>query len=427
MIPSPPLARRLLPLSPLHPITHHPRLAARIAAMLREVGSILPPMSQMPSFTSPDVTPLSSDLETAARAFLPDATEIASVPGHPSLARVSAPTGLWRVRRWPETTPNSDVTFSHEVIDRAREAGIATAPALLTPPGAPEDASAIRLDGRLYDAQRWLPGAPPAGAEVAWPSPEDRIDLPVTVAPVVFTTLVTALARLHDATAALATRRGIPTAPLRLLPGTVRQAQGRHLDALRPRARQEPTIQRWLATGERLIAAAEPLIRAATEPREPPSAVLHLGLWPSHVLIDNGHLSGLLGWERVAAGSPLLDLAQAVIRLQGWRDETVEMALGAYGDLRDLKPEERRLLPAVAALDAVATTGRLLEQTFVIAEAARPPAPLRAGIDMMLRSMADIERSLLDPSQKSRRRTWVRRPHTPGAGPRGGTPRERRR
>ena len=36
---------------------------------------------------------------------------------------------------------------------------------------------------------------------------------------------------------------------------------------------------------------------------------------------------GLLGWERVAAGSPLLDIAQATLRLQGWSDEAVEVAL----------------------------------------------------------------------------------------------------
>lgn len=158
-----------------------------------------------------------------------------------------------------------------------------------------------------------------------------------------------------------------------------------------------------------------------------PSSVLHLGLWPAHVLIADGELSGLLGWERVAAGSPLLDLAQAILRLQSWSDESVESALGAYGDVRELAPEERRLLPAVAALDAVATTGRLLEQTYVNQETTRPPSALRAAIDRMLRSMTALDRNLNAPTEKSRRRTWNRQRPAPGSRAKGGPPHARRR
>ena len=257
-----------------------------------------------------------------------------------------------------------------------------------------------------------MPGAPPPRSEAAWPDPEDRIDIPVVLAPAAFSAVIAATARLHDATTAIAARPGIPTAPLSMLPGAVRQAHGRHLAALRARARREPAIQRWLATGERLMAAAEPIVLAAPEDLGPPASVLHLGLWPAHVLLEGDALTGLLGWERVAAGSPLLDIAQATLRLQGWSDEAVEVALGAYAEARPLSPEERRLLPAVAALDAVATTGRLLEQTYAVDETARPPTALRAAIDMMLRSMTALDRSLIAQATvgKSKRTPWRRGP-----------------
>jgi hypothetical protein len=218
----------------------------------------------------------------------------------------------------------------------------------------------------------------------------------------------------------------VPAAPLDLFPATVRQAHGRQLAALRSHARRQPAIQRWLATGERLMATAEPLVVAAASDGKLPTTGLHLGLWPAHVLTAGGALTGLLGWERVAVGSPLLDLAQAILRLQGWSVDAVEAALSTYGEIRALAPEERRLLPAVAALDAVATTGQLLEQTYVAPGRGTPPTAIRSGIDMMLRSLTSLEHGLSEPLVRKRR--WVpRQPFAAQKRPKGGTPRERRR
>jgi Ser/Thr protein kinase RdoA (MazF antagonist) len=374
----------------------------------------------------PANTDIADDLQEASRAFFSDLTAIEPVAGHPDVARIVTPAGLGRVRRWPETATLPDIAFSHEVIDQALAAGLTVAPQLVTAPDGNGD-TALRRGGRWFDAQKWLPGDPPPRAEAAWPDLDDRIDIPVALPPAVFAAVVGAAARLHEATTALAGRGDLPTAPLDLLPGAVRQAHSRHLGALRARGRREPTAQRWLAASERLMAAAEPIVLAASEESRLPMSVLHLGLWPAHTLIQDGALSGLLGWERVAAGSPVLDLAQATLRLQGWNDDTVEAAIGAYGAVRPLTPEERRLLAAVAALDAVATTGRLLEQTYAVPETARPPSALRAGIDMMLRSLTAIERSLTVQASvgKSRRTPWRRDARPPQR--QGGKPRERRR
>ena len=370
---------------------------------------------------------VSEELLQAGRAFFPDLSAAEAIPGHADIVRITTPESTGRVRRWPAGALATDVAFSHEVMATAREVGVIPVPRLVSSPTAPDEPS-LRIGSRRFDAQEWSPGAPPPRAEATWPTPEDRIDIPVVLAPAAFSAVIAAAARLHDATTTIASRQGIPTAPLSMLPGAVRQAHGRHLAALRARARREPAIQRWLATGERLMAAAEPIMLAAPEDLEVPASVLHLGLWPAHVLLEGDSLTGLLGWEQVAAGSPLLDIAQATLRLQGWSDEAVELALGAYADARPLSPEERRLLPAVAALDAVATTGRLLEQTYAVDETARPPTALRAAIDMMLRSMTALDRSLIAQSTvgKSKRTPWRRGPR-PTPMREGGKPRARRR
>jgi aminoglycoside phosphotransferase (APT) family kinase protein len=372
---------------------------------------------------------VSEDLLQAARVFFPDYTAAEAIPGHLDVVKITTPATTGRVRRWPSGVLATDIAFSHEVMAAARDAGLSPVPRLASSPTAPNEPS-LRIGGRRFDAQEWLPGAPPPRSEAAWPNPEDRIDIPVVLSPAAFSAVIAAAARLHDATTTIATRHGIPTALLSMLPGAVRQAHGRHLAALRARARREPAVQRWLATGERLMAAAEPIVLATPEDPGLLASVVHLGLWPAHVLLEGDALTGLLGWERVAAGSPLLDIAQATLRLQGWSDESVEVALGAYGEARSLSPEERRLLPAVAALDAVATTGRLLEQTYAVDETARPPTALRAAIDMMLRSMTALDRSLTAQATvgKSKRTPWRRGPRpTPVRAREGGKSRARRR
>ena len=374
-------------------------------------------------------TPPATDnqLLQAAQAFFPDLTATHPVPGHGDIIQVATPAGPRRVRRWPSAATEAEITFIRDVMATARGAGLSPVPALMEPPLA-LDGPVLRHHGRLCDAQEWLPGSPPPRAQIDWPGPDDWVDIPVAIAPAQFAQVIAVIAALHDATASIADRRDAPTAPLAMLPDLVGHANERHRNALRPRARREPAIQRWLAASERLLAAAAPVVVEATQAQLLPTTVLHLGLWPAHVLIENGSVAGLLGWEQVAVGSPLLDLAQATLRLQGWSADTVEAAVGAYADIRPLSPDERRLLPAVAALDAVAAAGRLLEQTYAVAETARPPTALRAGIDSMLRSLTALERSLNAQATvgKSKRTPWRR-----GPGPRpsrdGGRPRERRR
>ena len=205
---------------------------------------------------------------SAARALLPDATEIAEVAGHPDLVRVTAPSGVWRVRAWPSATSVAEMEAIHQVMAAAHDAGIATAPEVL-PPAPPADSSVLLREGRLYDAQRWLPGEPQAGAAVAWPDEDHLVDIPIVLPPPAYGEVMAFLARLHDLPSALAADPALPAAPLSFLPGAVRQAHARHFHQLRPRARHEPIIQRWIAISERLLVAAEPVVLAAAANGQP--------------------------------------------------------------------------------------------------------------------------------------------------------------
>lgn len=382
-------------------------------------------MSDLSSDPDVDSQIVSPHLTAAAHAFLPDATNIAAIAGHPDLARVAAPSGLWRVRAWPAATSVAEIEAIHQVITAVHGAGAAAAPVVL-PLVPPASSSVLLRDGRLYDALRWLPGEPPAGAAVAWPDADHIVDVPIVLPPSAFGEVMAFVARLHDLSPALAAEPAIPAAPLSFLPGAVRQAQSRHFQQLRPRARHEPVIQRWIAISERLLLAAEPAVLAAAAERPARGTILHLGLWGAHVLSEQDHLTGILGWERTSAGDPLLDIAQAVLRLQGWSDDAVELGLGAYSEMRPLAPEDRRLLPAIAALDAVATTGRMLEQVYDVDGADRPPPSLRTGVNLMLDSLATLDRTLNAPS-RVRKRTWVRKGPPPTPRPKGEARRERRR
>jgi hypothetical protein len=171
------------------------------------------------------------------------------------------------------------------------------------------------------------------------------------------------------------------------------------------------------------------LERAA--PPEGPGArvVLHLGLWPAHVLLgerrDGGDDAiGLIGWEGAAAGSPLLDLAHLTTRCRGWSAPNAELVLAAYAALRPLAPEERRGLPAVAALDLVAAAGHLLDLAYGPRgeEAWPPPTALRAGAEFLVASLeaAAAVAAQGDAPRKGAARRWQHRPKPSPGGARGG-------
>ncbi len=368
----------------------------------------------------PDPSRVASDLEAAARAFFPDATRIEPVADRDHLVRVTAPSGSWRVRRWPPGSTRQQMAFVHDLLATMQKAGITFVPAPASLPESPDDAIFVR-DGNFYDARSWLPGAAAGRSLIGWHATTPVINLPTVIAEEAVTPLVEAIARAHRASEALARQPEAPAASLPDVVAAVQRAWSAQRGRLRPVAPYRPPVQRWLALGERALPASLAALAAVTgtEPAEQTGAtVLHLSLWPSHLVIDDrssptGYEVGLIGWDGAAVGSPLLDLAQLITRCQGWSAVNAERTLATYTTLRPLSPEERRLLPAIAALDLVATAGHLLDRAYVPAADGDDPAPptaLRAGADALISSLETVTNLLTQgDSRGGGARKWTPR------------------
>jgi Ser/Thr protein kinase RdoA (MazF antagonist) len=356
-----------------------------------------------------------ADLLAAASAFLPELTGTRRLAGRNHLLRVEHPGGFAVVRRLPERMTPERAALGQAVIRAVADAGAATVPVAIA---APDGAATIVIGTGRYEARTWLPGAPLSRTAVAWPDPDVWLDLPGILPDAAFEQTLAALARIHTATEGA---RGLPTlpdAPLEGLSSAVRTAWLDARSRLRPTIHTIPAAQRWVAASERALPAAEQALAASGLPSLAPSAVVHQDLWPGHLLLDGDALTGILGWDHVAYGSPLLDVAQAAVRLRGWSAATVEETLAGYGAFRMLTPGERRALPALAAFDLVAVTGKLLVAAYVPPPGSpAPPSALKQAAARMVESVEnaanalaalDGPRSTVRPGGPPRRRKPVR-------------------
>lgn len=296
-------------------------------------------------------------------------------------------------------------------------AGIEEVPVAASLPG--RDDTMLILADRLFDAQRWLPGS--AAAKRA--RGDERADVPAILPEPVFEGVAAVLARCHVATERPVSGDGA-AGSLNRMANAVRRTWEAHRAALRPVAASTPAVQRWVRVGERVLPAASATIAGSPALGDAPEVVVHHGLWPTRILVDGDRVSGLVGWDAAAVGSPLIDLAQLAGRLRGWDAETAEHVLFAYGSVRPLPPELRRVLPAVVALDLVAEAGRLLVLAFAprSAEADPPTAALRAGAHDLLQSLERIASVVAkgDAPDRPVRRAWRHRPRPADAAPRRG-------
>lgn len=367
---------------------------------------------------------LDSGLIQAANHFLPGADAFEPLAGRAYVVRVRHGDEWWKVRRWPEATSQARVDFVHHVLGAVGQEPPAVAPRALVAPNG--EASAL-VNGAVYDAQSWLPGAPVLGGPEAQVQTDRWAPLPAIVSDAIFENTLRSVALAHGRTAELALKHPLVDSPLAQLIAAVHQAWRAQRGVLRPLATSTPAVRRWLGTGERALPAAEAAVAARGEAVES-QAICHFGLWPAHVIIaDSGQLgaAGLIGWEQCNVGSPLIDIAQAVSRFRGWTAAGAEMAIAAYGEVLPLRPEERRLLPAIAALDLVATCGQMLIYAYGGRPgAARPLTPLREAARSLLDSLDVATNTLI--AQDRPKRAANDRGRRPG-GPRDRTaPKSRR-
>jgi hypothetical protein len=377
-------------------------------------------------------TPPSVDagLAQATSEFFPDATSVEPAAGRVHLARVEASGTFWAVRRWLAGTPRARLDFVHAMLAETREAGVEFVPEVATLPDG--RGSVVAIDGVLYDAESWLPGrAPLRGPDLV----DERgrgINRPSPISADAMTAAVRGVATFHAATESLAARADVPRAPMESVLRAIRNTWEEQRQRLRPLAPRTPHIQRWLRSGEVVVPDAVDSVGAADFLRGRPPVVNHLSLWPAHLLVSRvegrDRISGLIEFADAAAGSPLLDLAQIVGHFNGWTGVAAEEAIGAYANVRALAPEERRLLPAIAGLDLVVETGRLLilgYATRAITESGGGDS-IRAGAATLLLSLEALAPAVHrgDRPEPSRARKWTYGPRPGGPGPRrgGGAP-----
>ncbi|HKG24568.1 MAG TPA: phosphotransferase, partial [Thermomicrobiales bacterium] len=343
--------------------------------------------------------------------FFPEATSIEPAAGRSHLARVEAPSGVWAVRQWPAGTPRTRLDFVHALLKESRDAGIAFVPEVAA---RPDDGTVIAIGGSFYDAESWLPGrAPTRGLDLV----DDRgrgINRPAPLPATTMTAVVRAVASWHRVTQDMAGRNDVPQAPLDAVLRAVRSTWEEQRRRLRPLAPRTPHIQRWLRSGEVVLAGAVDSLATVDFLRGRPLVIGHLNLWPAHLLVSRveGHeeISGLIDFADAAASSPLVDLVQLIARFNGWTGSAAEEAIGAYVAERPLAPEERRSLPAVAGLDLVVETGRLLTlgyATPAVVQSGRAET-VRNGAAMLLLSLEAVTPAVQrgDRPEPSRARKW---------------------
>lgn len=348
----------------------------------------------------------------AARLF-PDATSIEPVETSDSIARVVTPSGAFALRRWPSGTTRERVKFVHSVL--ASFAELPFVPKLVS-----TDADTIvEADQHLFDATTWLEGKPVRRPE--WRTGlSASVSLPRAGSVELIEAITGATAQMHGASKSLAEKPASQTLPITSLIAGVRALWMQQRGRLRPVAHLTPDIQRWLRTGERSLPLAERIIASLPEDATANLVVAHANLWPDHILIEregrDDCLSGILDFKQAVATTPLLDLAQIAGRFNGWSDETAEIVIGVYGETGLLTPPERRVLPAVAAFDLVAESGRILVATNVELGSSYAPTSMKSAADAMLRSLESVTKTMerLEGINQPGPRKWVHRAPRPG-------------
>jgi hypothetical protein len=94
--------------------------------------------------------------------------------------------------------------------------------------------------------------------------------------------------------------------------------------------------------------------------------------------------------------------------MQGWSAALTEAIVESYSGIAPLAPEQRRLIPAVAALDLVARVAWLLNLAYLDDRMIDDPAMpvLRSGVKTLLNSL-EVLTGILAPEATHRR--WVKR------------------
>src|SRR5215217_3176330 len=329
----------------------------------------------------------------AAAKLLPGTPPLTPVGDRPFLVRTTVDGRELRLRRWPDGTVPERVRF----VNRLQAALAEGEPNICAVPyrDGRTGESSLQVGGAMVDVQEWLPGHPSAERSIIQLPNEHTLHRPVELTDARLDGLVSLVAALHDRSRPFTREHSSPIAPIPQVLRAISQNWGLARLNLRPSAQRFPPIQRWLRLGEQVLPAAERAILEANLGDKPP-VVAHLSLWPAHVLVDRATVAGLLDFSATVVTTPLLDVAQIVTRFTGWTTEHAEFVLGRYTDARPLTPDERRVLPAFAAMDVVIEAARLLRYGYVseLGAASKQAVAAREGAQNLLNSLDAVVHSV---------------------------------
>jgi hypothetical protein len=359
-----------------------------------------------------------NELLAAAELFFPGARDASAIAGFPHQVVLTSDGKSWAVRQWAAAQTITTVEWIADAMDAAREAGVAQIPTHATIPGRGSQRALLHA-GRVYDAISWPSGRPLNRYGTFSLIVDDTINLPLPdsmAAPEILDQAIHALATFHLATRQVAERADAPVFTLQTMLTAVetnyelqRKTVGRH-------AGNNQEIRRWLRCGNRILPAAAERLADASELATAHTSAVHTDLWPSRLLVDDVDgsptLTGITGWTQAAAGVPVLDLARLAARCARWSAATAETVVGAYTDIAPLTPEQRRMLPVIAALDLTSITGSMLQAAYDDDRIANDPAQsfIRSGIHTSLRSLETLANVLAPEDHKPRARTFHARP-----------------
>lgn len=367
----------------------------------------------------PDSDTPAPGLRHAASTFFPGLTACETVPNAPHLARVRTAgdigDGAFLVRQWPEGTASARIDVTVAALALAHERDVTTVPRMVplpVPLPDSEERFSLLRDGQLFSASSWLPGRP-LSRYGGFRGPDGlAIDVPLPTSIAAEDLLLDAvrtIGRFHEASRSLASDSRLPAGTLGTMLAASANTWAIQRRIIGHHAASFPEIRRWLRCGNRVIPVAEERL-STFGTRDERAVVIHGDLWPIHMLIDDGasghELTGVVGWTEVLGGSPMVDLAHLAVHASAWSAATAESILGAYTEVAPLSPEERRILPVVAALDLVGRVGSLLHRAFVdereIGGEALPV--LRSGLKTLLVSLENLTQVLAPEADRDKRR-----------------------
>lgn len=365
-----------------------------------------------------DITQDQGILLQGARLLLGTIDETVEI-GAANVARVRAGDAWYLVRQWPANAATQQVAQTGAALKAA-----STASPLFPQPVVAGDDWAVTVERQLVSAVQWLPGKPLARYGDFRTPDGESIDVPLPAsAPAMEVILeaVAAMGQFHTATAGLVQRPERGAESLSSLQKRTERAWSQQRRVVGDKAANSPEIRRWLRCGNRVLpVAAEHMVQAMTMAST--TTLIHGDLWPVNLLVDGvaseQRLTGITGWSTVHEASPLIDLAHLAVHTSNWSGAMAESVLGAYASTGSLSPTERRLLPAVAALDLVPRVGALLHHAFVddrmIGHASQPV--LRSGMKQLLMSLENLTDVLAPESE------WDQRKFAEGRKQRGDRP-----